>query len=72
MYNFCLSDTGTDAIINILNKNGEALWPESKPNGFDPLNLIQIMLAKENISQIYAENRYACRLFYVIASADAW
>lgn len=49
MYNFCLSDTGTDAIINILNKNGEALWPESKPNGFDPSNLIQIMLAQENM-----------------------
>ena len=30
------------------NKNGEASWPESKPYGFDPLNLIQIILAKEN------------------------
>ena len=25
------------------------MWPESKPNGFDPSNLIQIMLAQENI-----------------------
>lgn len=25
--------------------------PESKPNGFDPLNLIQIMLAQENKTQ---------------------
>ena len=25
------------------------MWPESKPNGFDPSNLIQIMLAQENM-----------------------
>jgi hypothetical protein len=29
--------------------NGEAGWPESKPYGFDPSNLIQIMLAQENM-----------------------
>jgi hypothetical protein len=29
--------------------NGEAGWPESKPYGFDPSNLIQIMLAQQNM-----------------------
>lgn len=33
-------------------KNGEASQPESKPNGFDPLNLIQIMLAQENRTMV--------------------
>ncbi len=52
---------------------GEALWPESKPYGFDPLNLIQIMLAQGNrqyrrdfVRIPYFFGRQKCRFFYSV------
>lgn len=37
--------------------------PESKPHGFDPLNLIQIMLAQENMVIYKAADAYTIYLY---------
>ena len=46
-----LHTKNSSAILTSVRKRGGA-EPESKPYGFDPLNLIQIMLKQENMEVV--------------------